>query len=311
MEPSIQSFYERCDQLFRAGDKQAYEAYLEACVADTEGFETSSDAQKTSFRIAVLNEAANWYRGASNYKRAEELFVSALDVIRSCGLGQSEHYARVLQNLAGLYRYTGELDKAEDLFKQTLTVLEGIKNSDTLAVASTMNNLALVYAEQGCKDEALALARKTYAYVTENERANDHLRATELLNISTLLLDCGSMDEAESAVRLAIDIFEGMPKENVHLAAAYNAYATVFVKRGAYKDAYELYLKALDSVERFFGKNIEYAICQENLAQCAFACGMPAAQQHAEEALRVLKTMRPDDDPMVRTYRDVLERVKG
>ncbi len=296
MELSIQSFYERCDQLFRAGDKQAYETYLEACVVGTEGFELASDAQKTSFRIAVLNEAANWYRGASNFKRAEELFIAALGVMRSCGLAETEHYARVLQNLAGLYRYVGELDKAEDLFEQTLMVLESISSSDTIAVASTMNNLALLYSEQGRKDEALALARKTYAYVMENEKANDHLRATELINISTLLLDCRCADEAEAAVRTAIDIFESMPKENVHLAAAYNAYATVCVKKGAIEKAYGLYLKALDSVERFFGKNIEYAICQENLAQCALACNIPEAKEHAEEALRVLRTIRPDDD---------------
>ena len=309
MAYSIKEFYKRCDELFRAGDKARYEEYLEGCIADSEGDVLSRDPQAASFRIAVLNEAGSWYRGASNYARAEKLFVDALDLMGECGLSRSPHYARVLVNLAGLYRYTGELDKAEELFDRARNVLVDSETIDVVALASTMNNLALVYVEQGRKDDALKLARETYGLVMDQASGNDHLIATELVNIATLLLDLKSVDEAETAVETAIAIFERMPKENVHLAASYNTLAAICMHKRDLESAYKLLLRSLDSVERFYGKNIEYAICQENLARCAFACNMPEAKDHAQQAFDVMRAIKSEDDKTVKEYRDFLESI--
>ena len=311
MRFSIEEFYRRCDELFRAGDKDRYEDFLEKSIVHVEQERAVSRERPSSLWIAVLNEAASWYRSASKYDRAEKLFLAVLDGMRECGLQASPHYARVLLNLAGLYRYTGELEKAEGLFGQARTILNDSDERDVVAIASTMNNLALVYAEQGRKDDALALARETYRYVDENARDNEHLMGTEILNIGTLLLDCGSIDEAEEAVSRAIRVFEAMPKENVHLAAAYNAHAAICVKKRDFEKAYELFLRALESVERFYGHNIEYAICQENLARCAAALDDGRAREHAACALQTIEPIKPDDDPMVIEYRSLLESLGG
>lgn len=166
-----------------------------------------------------------------------------------------------------------------------------------------MNNLALVYVKRVHKDEVLDLAHETYRYVIDYAGDNDHLVATEMMGIATLRLDCESVKEAKSAVESAVAILGRMLKENVHLVAAYNAYAAVYMHKGENRKACGLFVQALESIERFYGKNIEYAICQGNMALCAMRAGMPAAREHVQCALDVISNVLPQDDERVVGYR--------
>ena len=312
----LNTFFRRADELFRSGDRQAVDDYLLECVQryDPENIPKAADAKMVIDRdvmyASVLNEAAGWYRNASDFDRSERYFKRALALLEKDGLEATAHYARILLNLAGLYRHMRGYVSAEAAFGKAWAILESTPETDHYAIASVMNNLALVYQDEGDFVRSLDMAEQAAAYIQNCDDADEHEVATELVNIASIQAACDDLDKADASATKALELFEAMEKEDVHHSAALNMLATIRYRQGDYRAALPLYEEALAATERYFGHNIEYATCEENIARTADAMGdAKMAYAHAEAAYDTLESILVSDDPRsieYREYRDLL-----
>ena len=326
----LDAFFREFDRLFRGNDREAVDAFIERSLRDfdpgstlggaraggsqTKPYSTDDEAVTRDYLAysSVLNEAGGWYRNTSNFGKSEECFRRALAILDANGLGGTSQYARIVLNLAGLHRYMRRFDEAESEFKRAMEILEGAPSPDRYAIASVMNNIALVYQDQGRYDEALEMSERAFDIIQDCEDADEHEVATELVNIAGIQAACGDLGKAQASVERALEIFDGMEKEDVHHAAALNMLATIRYRQQDFGEASRLFEEALPSVERYFGRNIEYASCLENLAHTYLAKGEgDKARATADEALDLITTILPPEDPRLGQYRELCSRLKG
>ena len=74
--------------------------------------------------IATFNELGAFFRGISQYERAERYFEESLALLAKMGMQVSKQFAGVLLNYAGCFRFAGQLEKAEEQFLKAKFLFE-------------------------------------------------------------------------------------------------------------------------------------------------------------------------------------------
>jgi tetratricopeptide (TPR) repeat protein len=248
--------------LYRSGDPSRIEEYLRQYL-----YEMESTGRKLSGEYAsVLNELASFYRGVSRYEESAAAFKQALELLRYIGLDKTPQDATILLNFAGLFRLKGQPHEAVEMFldARNLLITSGMQND--YAYRSVLNNLALAYQDIGRYEDAYAAAYESYEGMCKTE-ASEHEIATALNNLAVIRLKMGNDAEAQILIDEALVYYDKMPEENVHHAAALSTKGSLLFRSGQHREALASFQKSLELTERFFGKNIEYAIAARNIAK--------------------------------------------
>jgi tetratricopeptide (TPR) repeat protein len=311
----IEGIFEKLDALYAAGKPDEIEQFL---VATIKSFELNEETHKGEF-ISVLNELAGFYRGVSRYTEAAELFLRALQLLEVAGLATSPAFATVLMNLAGLYRLTGQLAETITLFLRAKELLENADNRDDYAYASVLNNLSLAYQGTGELDlafrlasDALTLLRTGSGAVADAARDMTHEIATALNNLAAIDIQRGKYDEAEPLIAEALDLYNNMPEENVHHAAALSTWATVLFAKRDLDGARDAFTRSLALTYKFFGRNIEYAQVERNLSAVYETLGdMTNAKRHLASGYETIKGILGDAHERVSEYKISLLRLES
>ena len=297
----MNDFYDRLDELYEAGDLAAIEEFISGAVDASE--EASVE------RAGLYNELAGFYRGVSRYDESEDYFFKALSIFKIVGMELSPQYATVLLNLAGLFRIKGEADRAIALFTDAKTMIEKYGSADSYEYISVLNNLALAYQEKGEYESALEYAGKALELMRSTD-AGEHEIATSLNNLAATNISLGRFDEARVLIDESLQIYDAMPEPNVHHAAALTTKAVIACREGSHLNALEGFKRALSLTQRFFGENLEFAICRRNISDVYEMLGdIPSAIEELSDALRILNRLLGPDHPSTKSSREKLERL--
>ena len=302
----MNEFYDKLDELYSAGDQSSIESFLKDAV--------SSAGDGTPEQAGLLNELAGFYRGISRFAESEEAFCKSLEIFESAEMGATTEYATVLINLAGLFRIKGESNKAIDLFYDAMKRLEEANAIDGYAYISILNNLALALQSTGDYAKALEYATKALDLMRNSSRSNnsfDHEIATSLNNLSAICLNLNRWDDAKKHITEALEIYESMPEDDVHYAAALTTNAVLMSRQGNHKEALDGFKHALELTRRFFGENIEFAFCRRNISEvCELLGDIPSAIDELRDAIRIMDKLLGMDHPSVRSSRAKLEQLE-
>jgi tetratricopeptide (TPR) repeat protein len=191
-------------------------------------------------------------------------FVKVSELLQTIGQGQTVHYVTVLINIAGCLRLEGKLEESLEYFQNSRAILDNLQHQNTqdnerikYLQATILNNISLLYIDQDKLEEALASATAAMQMITEGT-GDDHELATSYNNLSNIYLKMGDYDKARAANDKALRIYDRMPKENVHHAAALLTFAKLNMGRGRLSEVREAFAQALELTEHFYGKNREY-----------------------------------------------------
>ena len=297
----MNEFYDKLDELYQAGDLTAVEDFLLDTIAGTGSLSPE--------RAGLLNELGGFYRGVSRYSESEETFRKSLELFESIDMSATPEYATVLLNLAGLYRIKGEVDKAIELFFGAMKKLEDAGAYDSYAYVSILNNLALAYQTKDEPEQALEYAVKALEKMRTG-LGSEHEIASSLNNLAAIHLRLGELDAADSLISEALEIYDAMEETNVHHAAALTTKSVLMCRRGDYNDSLIGFRRALELTGRFFGENIEFAICKRNISEvCELLGDIPMAVAELSDSLRIMKQLLGPDHPSVKTTQAKLEKL--
>ena len=304
----MSDFFDELDRLYDEGDFNAVEAFI----LDAVDISPDSSPEQAGF----LNELAGFYRGVSRLDESEATFNKSLGIFENLGMEATEQYATVLLNLAGLFRIKGEADKSIELFSDAKSKLETAGGRGGYAYISVLNNLALALQETGSYDKALECAQEALELlraINVNDHAHefDHEIAASLNNIASIKLKTGEILAADILVSEALSIYESMPDPDVHHSAALTTKAVISYQSGDVQGALDGFKRGLELTRRFFGENIEYAICRRNIADVYERLGnISQAIEELSDAERVAYDILGEAHAMVKDIRAKLKQLK-
>ena len=299
----MNEFYDRLDELYLEGDLSAVEAFITG--------ELNSAAEGSLSRAGLLNELACFYRGVSRYDESEDAFVRSLSIFKEAGMDLSPQYATVLVNLAGLYRIRGEQEKSIDLFLDAKQRITDAGATDSYEYISVLNNLSLAYQENAEHQKAFEYAGEAFELIRAGGYG-DHELATSLNNMATINISLGDYTNANAMVSAALDIYGKMETPDVHHAAALTTQAVLCSREGDSEGALRGFKQALDLTHRFFGENIEFAICRRNISEIYEMLGdIPSAAEELADAVRVMEKLLGRNHPSTVKARDKLGVLRG
>ena len=297
----MNEFYAKLDELYRKGDIEAVEEYLLNAVGETD--------ESSPQRAGLLNELAGFYRGVSRYAESEKTFIQSLAIFEAAGMEATPEYATVLLNLAGLHRLTGAADKAIELFRSAMRKLEDADARDSYAYVSILNNLALAFQSNGDLTQALEYASKALELMRAGS-GNEHEVASSLNNLASIRLGLGQLDTADELIAEALGIFDAMPEPDVHHAAALTTKAVLMCRKGNHLESLSDFQRALELTKRFFGENIEFAVCKRNISEVFELLGdVSSAITELSDAVRIMDKLLGSEHASVLSARNRLNQL--
>jgi tetratricopeptide (TPR) repeat protein len=304
---NLEGLLDELDRLIREGDQEAIEARFKGLLAE---MEDSGQASSNEY-LTIVNELAGWYRGISRYADSEACFNKVLEVLEASGMEHTVQQARVLLNLAGLYRLTGQFDKSLACNLRAKEALEADPRRDGYAFATMLNSLSLTYQASGEYALAEVAASEVLELVKAEAQMGEHEIATALNNLAGIRIKLGDLDGAEELSAEALGYYRAMERENLHHGAALATMGTILYSKGRYREAAEVFEEACAATERFFGKNIEFAIGKHNLAMSCQALGdYPSAIAYQKTASEVIEGILGPEHGRSKEYRAYLEALE-
>jgi len=134
--------------------------------------------------------------------------------------------------------------------------------------------------------------------------------AASLNNLAAIHLSLGELSVADSLITESLSIYDAAPEPNVHHAASLCTKAVIQCRTGYHRDALDSFRRALILTKRFFGENIEFAICKRNIADVYEMLGeIPSAVSELTDAVRIMEKLLGPDDLSVQSMQNKLEQL--
>ena len=269
---NVQVFLDGLDELFQKKKTEEAQQWLSAHheeakrQGDLEGF------------LAVLNEEIGFYRSVSRHQEACRAFEQAMELMGILDLREGPAYATTLLNGATAYRAAGDYEKALQLYRKAEEAYEAAGVSGTYENAGLYNNMSILCANVGKRDAAAEYLKKAQKII-EQLPGCEAEAATTHTNLGLLYLDMKELEKAMEELKEARRLFEELPgAEDAHYGAALGGLAQAYCQAGEYESSIALYEKAMEAVERSFGRNEDYRILSEN---CALVCELAGKEKPA------------------------------
>ena len=120
-----------------------------------------------------LVEKGHAFTKAGKFKYASLMFMSAVKLMESIGLGRSQHVVAPVSSLADLYSAEGMDEEAIALYKQAYSIEKDASGADSPLLAKHLQKLGGAYEKQG-KMEAATLTLEEAGSVLEHAYGPDH-----------------------------------------------------------------------------------------------------------------------------------------
>ena len=230
----------------------------------------------------------------SNYQRAEECFLTALE-IRKVVLDPNHPDMSVMYNDLGVIcANKGELDKAEQYYLQALEISEKLDDGLSPYYATNLNNIANFYNSKYDFPKAAQYYRKSLAVKKALYGENNKLYVASLYNLGTLYKKMGQFEDAEKCYLEVMSIAKGMlPVMNYDYASILSGVGLLYADLGDYPKCEKYILEGLDYLRSIQGEHHEiYGDLLKDLATIYRYMGnISKAKQLYEEALDVYKSI--------------------
>lgn len=260
---------------------------------------------------AVTHELGLFYRGCRQYKKSADMFQKAGAVIGLDVGKNSPEYAALLNNLAGTLRQAGEPGKAAELFGEAIGICQQQKRLDLSACGSLYSNLAQTFQEMGEWEKAAAAQEKALDYFQLAGR-NFEL-GPGWHNLALLYMRCGRTKDAEDAVEKALEQFRQHGKvKDSRFPAALNSLGGILYQQQNYDRAARVYDEAARYIEKFYGKNHDYAINRQHEAWALRGAGrLKDACTALAEAEKICTGIFGSQNEKVRAVHDELRQLRA
>lgn len=220
--------------------------------------------------LQLLNELLGYYRETSRVKDSYAIARQCMDLAVRMGLEGSIPYATTLLNVANAYRAGGRLKDSLQLYLKVREIYDVKLSKDDMLIASMENNLSLLYQELGefaeAKESLLRALR-----IVETKTGVEFEIAVTYANLATSCLNIREIEEAYSYAKASIQAFDALGIEDAHYGAVLSALATYHYQKREYRNAQELFEKAMHIMERNLGRNEFYDRLKENAQVCRAA----------------------------------------
>ncbi len=256
---NLQEFYHGLDLMFQKKDSKETMRYLESWLKSAE------DQNDSSGIVAVCNELGGLCRVTGQVDRAKKLYEIVLSRLEQMGLSSTEHYATALINTGDVHIVAKEPQQALQLFLKAKALLLDCGLGGDYRMAALCNNISAIYRENGQFDKAEEALDIAFHIIKGLPQYQGEL-ATTYVNLGELQVRQNKMEMAKESFLCAIKIFEeATGGKDVHYSAACAGLGEVFFLTGNYKDAAGYYEKALELIQRDFGKTPYYELVAANL----------------------------------------------
>ena len=256
---NVTDFYQKLDQLFAQHDTGAIEKFMMDSLTDAR---TSNDPAAI---VAVSNELAGFYRAAGKVDDAIRLSQNVLQVLKNMGQETTENFAVALQNGANVLMVAGDLDTALQMFRTAESILAYRGYSADYRMAALCNNISALYREMENYEEAEKAALRSLEIIVSMPQYRIEM-ATSLINLGEVQTRLGKYEEAKETLGASLTIYEiESDGKDPHYAAANAAMGNLYYYWKKPEQAAPFFRKAMDLIERDYGRNAFYEMMERNL----------------------------------------------
>lgn len=215
--------------------------------------------------LVILNELMGLYRVTSKYDKCRKYADKILELCRDLNLEGTVNYATALLNIATAYRVMKMYDEAEDYYRITSEIFSEKLALPDYRMATLHNNLSLLYSETNRFEQAKEELLKAMDMIKSLDNSQTEIAITHT-NLGNICFALHQTEEAKKHMLKAVEIFEKADGErDAHYPSALSGLAEVYFNNAELQKSQEYYKKALDEIEKHYGKNDYYRVTLENL----------------------------------------------
>ena len=256
---NINDFYQKLDGYFAQHDTGAIEKFM---IDSLTAARTEND---TAAIVAVSNELAGFYRASGNIDEAIKLSQKVLQLLKNMGEETSENFAVALQNGANIVMVAGEQETALQMFRTAEAILVYRGFGSDYRMAALCNNISALYREMDNYEEAEKAALRSLEIIVSMPQYKLEM-ATSLVNLGEVQTRLGKYEDAKATLEAAMSIYElETGGRDPHYAAATAALGNLYYYWQKPDQAAPYFRKAMELIERDYGKNAFYEMMERNL----------------------------------------------
>lgn len=279
----MNAFFEQLDAYFAKSQIEQVEPFL------CSSLEQAKEEPDYGAYISICNEMIGFYRSISAFKKAFDAAEDVLLLMEELQLDRSEHFATTLLNTATAYRAAGEYKQALVYYEQALLLYEGLIAPGDYRYAGLYNNMSILLEKMERNEEAIQYAERALAIIEKLENGEMET-ATTLTNLALLYFKVSDYQKAKELLERALALFEKSgDMTDAHYSGALAGVGEAYYHMKEYDKALAAYEKALQEVEKHFGKNLSYAVLCEN---CAAVCKELGKEEKQRDYLQQAATIR-------------------
>ena len=270
-------FFAQLDDYFAKSQIEQVEPFLCASL------EQAKEEPDYGAYISICNEMIGFYRSISAFKKAFDAAEDVLLLMEELQLDRSEHFATTLLNTATAYRAAGNFKQAYVYYEQALQIYDGLIPPEDYRYAGLYNNMSILLEKMERNEEAVQYAERALAIIEKLENGEMET-ATTLTNLALLYFKLSDYPKAQELLERALTLFENCgDMTDAHYSGALAGVGEAYYRMREYDKSLAAYEKALQEVEKHFGKNMSYAVLCEN---CAAVCEMLGKTEKQKDYLQ-------------------------
>lgn len=260
-------------------------------VDEAEGFYQAAlsiledDTQADLHGATIRNNLAGLYFHRGNVKKAESLFIEALNIYRAALGDDHMHVAHALNNLGVLYTEMNRYEDAEKAHRSAYEIYVLRLGPRDRYTATSRNNLGSILVDVGRFEEARGPLLEALA-IREAVLPADHpeIGAT-LNNLGRIEFALGNLEKAESFVSEALCMHtQSLPVQHPYRAGTHALYGRILAALGRLDEA-EMQLRESIAVYRLFRREPDPRIVE----CCLFLAGLVMDNGRRGEAEEILR----------------------
>jgi serine/threonine protein kinase/tetratricopeptide (TPR) repeat protein len=235
--------------------------------AGVERLESQFASEREDVQAALLEAAANAYRGLGDYTRAQPLIERAV-ALRGVSVGTAPvAHARAVQSQAALSRARGDLAQAENRLREALREFAGAGPAGAASLDDARLELAQVLRLRSQFDEAERIAAEMVQQYEAGTPVNAAGLANALATLGRIESDRGKLADAERHLQRGLELSRrAFGDQDLRTREAKDGLAGLLVTRDQSARAEPLLREIVEDTRRAYGPNHpEVSITLNNL----------------------------------------------
>lgn len=237
----------------------------------------ADDTGITTLKARVIFERAVVEKEVGNLKKAEEAFLSVVDLL--AGNDSTQLAADALKKLGDIYKDTSDYDSGIRVLEQAREMYR--RQGNQLGLSQTLNNLGNIYWIAGKMDRVLEHYEKALAI--QRELNSEREIASSLSNIGSVHILKGEYDTGVKFLHESLGIKEKLGDKG-EIARTWNNLGVTYLLMGDASEAIAATEKSLE-LNSQIGNKVEILLNYSNLAEASIQAGyFTNALNHLKES---------------------------